>query len=192
MFLTRMLYVIKDLVTMRKRVVHFARKVILLTSAFFLSLICPKHTRRSAACQYTQEYMKTFYYFYSHAFWWTLKCFLPGTFSHWIEFNYIGLHWIVTDALEKKKILILVIHSVVTQEVPSMPLLLSWLRTMQWFCVPLSKWGQLPLSSEFKIPHPSYKGVLQHALSSSFRHIFYYKSQIAHSFLCNWLWPFPT
>lgn len=186
MFPTRMLYVIKDLVTMCKRVVHFARKVILLTSAFFLSLICPKHTRRSAACQYTQEYMKTFYYFYSHAFWWTLKCFLPGTFSHWIEFNYIGLHWIVTDALEKKK------KNTNSSHTFSGHSRGSWLRTMQWFCVPLSKWGQLPLSSEFKIPHPSYKGVLQHALSSSFRHIFYYKSQIAHSFLCNWLWPFPT
>ena len=115
---------------------------------------------------------------------------------HFLTLDWVQLHWIALDCnrcfRKKKKILILVIHSVVTQEVPSMLLLLSWLRTMQWFCVPLSKWGQLPLSSEFKIPHPSYKGVLQHALSSSFRHIFYYKSQIAHSFLCNWLWPFPT
>ena len=47
MFLTRMLYAIKDLVTMHKKSVsHFAREVILLTAAFFPSLICPKHTRR--------------------------------------------------------------------------------------------------------------------------------------------------
>lgn len=101
MFPTWTLYVIKDLVTVRKTVPYFAKKVIVLTSAFFLSLIYPKYTRRSAACQYTQEYMKTFYFFYSHAFWWTLKGFLPGTFSHWIEFHYTGLHWIVMDALEK-------------------------------------------------------------------------------------------
>ena len=86
-----------------------------------------------------------------------IKVFFICTFSQWIEFNYIGLHWIVTDALEKK-ILILVIHSVVTQEVPSMPLLLSWLRTMQWFCVtPVSKRGQLPLPSRLKYHIPVIK-----------------------------------
>lgn len=145
MFLTWTLYVIKDLVTMRKRVLYFARKLIVLTSAFFLSLIYPKYTRRSAACQYIQEYVKTSYYFYSHAFWWTLKGFLPGTFSHWIEFRYIGLHWIVMDALENNNNN----NSSHTFSGHSRGAfnLLSWWRTMQWFCVtPLSKWGQLPFA----------------------------------------------
>ena len=105
-FLTRMLYAIKDLWPCVKKCQSLCREVILLTAAFSPSLICPKHTRRcpcrSAACQYTQEYMKTFYYFYYHAFWWVLKCFLPGTFSHWIELHRTGLHWILMDGLEKK------------------------------------------------------------------------------------------
>ena len=164
---------------MRKKVSVTLQRGHFVDCSLFPSLICPKHTRRcpcrSAACQYTQEYMKTFYYFYYHAFWWALKCFLPGTFSHWIELHRTGLHWILTDGLEKKKkIAILVIHSVVPQEVPSMFLLLYRWWAMQWFCVtPLyANEASSPLPSEFKTPHPSYKGLLQHILSSSFRHIF--------------------